>query len=189
MLQSTPTTGAARRINFQGINLAPLAGPDLGMPTMVVIVAGTAHYPSPGSASFGVPPYHTLTVDVQGAGGSGSSGINGIAGGGSFVGSVIANGGGGGIVVGGPGAPGSASGGTTNTTGGGAAGGYAGPGANDYPGGNGGRAQITWTAGAPGAPHPGDILSVAIGAGGPGISYFGTNSGPGANGSVSLSWT
>ena len=89
--------------------------------------SGSQTFSTPGSTSFTVPCYGTLTVKVWGGGGAGAvvSGIYvGFTGGGpgaasSFNSSVIANGGGTGwnAVMGTTGTPGTATGGDTNTTG------------------------------------------------------------------------
>ncbi len=90
---------------------------------LFVFADGSQMYSTPGTFSFSVPIYSTLTVQVWGGGGGGAiatvaAGAGGLS---SFAGSVIANGGGGGnrflttSALGGAG--GTASGGTTNTTG------------------------------------------------------------------------
>lgn len=89
--------------------------------------AGAADYQSPGSYTFTVPGYSSLTVQVWGAGGGGGTnngvGYNASSGGQSSFGSVVASGGagGGGSYGGGSGAGGSggtAYGGSTNSAGG-----------------------------------------------------------------------
>ncbi|OGG62798.1 hypothetical protein A3C21_00820 [Candidatus Kaiserbacteria bacterium RIFCSPHIGHO2_02_FULL_59_21] len=92
-------------------------------------LAGSQTYSSPGTYTFAVPAYGSLTVTVNGAGGGGGGGAgNGASGGQSSFYGIIAGGGGGGI--GGPnfdgkeasqqgagGSGGSASGGDVNTSG------------------------------------------------------------------------
>ena len=90
----------------------------------VKVVPGSVTFSSPGTYTFTVPVYSSLTVYSDGAGGGGAAfgGYNGNAGGNSsFNGTVIGNGGGGGLYgATGPvsgGAAGSASGGDTNLSG------------------------------------------------------------------------
>lgn len=108
------------------------------------------------------------------------------------------------------GANGPASGGQTNTTGGGASGGYIlyfgdpilaaqGPNANKWKeganGGNGGRAVITYAPTDQNAPTAGQVLTVAVGAGGapapidPRQMAYGTVYATGNNGFVNINWT
>lgn len=169
------------------------------------VAAGGQSFTSPGSTSFIVPSYNSLTVVVGGAGGGGggttSDGGAGAAS--SFNGSVIGQGGSGGgigvgIGTGSSGANGTGSGGDSNVTGGGAAGGtgsesengdksgvYATNGGNA---GYGGRAVKTY---APGALTVGASISVVIGAaGGPGTGPW--NLVPptaGAAGWVTITWS
>ncbi len=176
----------------------------------IKIVPGSVAYTSPGTYTFIVPPYTSLTADVRGAGGGGAGnrytgywiyyGGNGSAS--SFGGSVVGNGGSGGSgsnwsppVGGVQGAHGTAGGGDSNTTGGGSPGGqgsiitlagslYGGP------GGYGGRAVRTW---ALGQLTPGTAITVVVGTGGAasecepvGIVQYPT---AGANGAVYVSWS
>lgn len=142
----------SRRILRAGI---PFVGPIFipRVSTAPIVTPGSSNYTSPGTYSFIVPNFNSLSVDVRGAGGGGGgveifdgdfgvvahAGSNGTAGGQSYFGSVIGNGGGGGtkgngtvytfsgnpwsFSDGSAGAAGTASGGTTNTTGGGSSGG------------------------------------------------------------------
>ena len=90
----------------------------------LLVLAGSQTYSTPGSYSFTVPSYGTLTVEVWGAGGGGGSGYttkNGSSGGNSTFEFVFAGGGSGGSHAGNTsnpgGAGGYASGGTTNQSG------------------------------------------------------------------------
>jgi hypothetical protein len=124
----------------------------------------------------------------------------GGGGGGYYISSTGDYGTAGTTVYGGGGSSGSASGGDTNTTGGGSAGGAYG----DHPsypghggsGGYGGYVLKTFTYGAPGAPVPGDILSIVIGGGGAGGAKgglsgydYGRPGSPGTAGSGNATWT
>jgi hypothetical protein len=179
---------AAAQLAVVALTARDLVGvsPSLDRATCSTTKPGQMKVATPGSSWFGVPPYKTFTADISGAGGSGSgNGVSGQPGGDtSFTGpsSGLTAHGGGGATLSAAGAPGTATGGTTNTTGGGAAGGPAGTGG--YAGAPGGRAQSTWNAGAPGAPKPGEVWIVVVGAAGvtPGVSQ-------GSNGTLSLSWT
>ena len=158
-----------------------------------VVTPGSASY-SPGTFSFVVPEYNTLTIDLKGAGGGGASMYTNAASGTptqiSALG-LVANGGGGAYTSGSrtyAGAAGGASGGDTNITGGGGAGGD--PGGSPVgiyynPGGAGGRLIKTYTYGASGAPVPGTSLTISVGAGGAGAG----SGGAGGSGSANLSWS
>jgi hypothetical protein len=162
------------------------------------IVAGSQAFTSPGTYSFTVPSFTSLTavVDAAGGGGGGLSSA-GSAGGNSSFGSVVANGGAGGGVPG-TGADGTASGGTTNTTGGGAAGGVGTIDvANDKggsttnsagDGGRGGRAARTY---ASGGLTVGATVTVVVGAAGAPGSGTGNTRAPaaGLNGAVLVTWS
>jgi hypothetical protein len=136
-----------------------------------------------GTTNFVVPQYNTLTIWLKAAGGGGggggryATGSSGATGGASScaVLGLTANGGGGGAggasppgSTGANGASGNASGGDINTTGGGAAGGVGGINysipstGRGGTGGYGGYVSKTFTYGAPGAPVPGDTISVTI---------------------------
>ncbi len=173
-----------------------------------VIVPGTSNFTSPGTFSFEVPDYDTLTVSVSGGGGGGSTSayntggdngemINGQSGGSGdasrFRSSVDVVGGGGGggirgywttdpgwvIVPARPGSPGTASGGDENKTGGGANGGGN--------GGAGGLAVKTWALGDRGAPVPGETITVVVGNGGSGARIL-LGRRDGKSGSIAISW-
>lgn len=155
-----------------------------------VVTPGSASY-SPGTFSFVVPEYYTLTIDLKGAGGGGAArNYNAASGAPTQITSLglIADGGGGSYNVSpgvnAAGVSGSASGGDTNITGGGAAGGTAG--LLGQPGGAGGRCIKTYAYGAPGAPIPGTSLTVVVGSGGAGAGPSGGTGGPGSAG---LSWS
>ncbi len=170
-------------------------------------VGGSAEYTSPGTYTFNVPLYNTLTVTVKGAGGGGGgaagltiltneagtytfpSGGTGTSGTSSqFAAStpLIGNGGGGGAGgdsgsgVAPAGAAGTATGGTTNTTGGGSNGGAGGNGSYEDggAGGDGGRAVRTYTRDAAGAPVVGASITVVVG-----------TRGTGGNGGVGTNYT
>lgn len=177
---------------------------------------GSVEWTDPGRYEFVVPPYATMTVEVNGAGGgagssvwenygapvaaSGNSGFPGeesrflaLVGGGG-------GGGGGGIGTGArtaspgvAGTPGTALGGTTNTPGGGMLGGAGkpyltglGPGGS---GGNGGKAVRTYTVGEPGAPVVGEQLFASVGVGAAAGAFPGNQGTNGQNGKVRISWT
>lgn len=180
----------------------------------IKVVPGSAAYTSPGTYTFIVPPYTTLTADVRGAGGGGAgSRYTGYwiyyGGNGSYsyfnapTGNVLGNGGNGGSgtnwsppVGGVQGAHGTASGGDSNITGGGSPGGQGSiitiGGGSLYggPGGYGGRAVRTW---ALGQLTPGTAITVVVGTGGAAsecepvaIAQYNT---AGANGGVYVSWS
>lgn len=162
---------------------------------------GSQTYSTPGTYSFTVPSYATLTVQVWGGGGGGGaqnspySSIGSDGGQSSFAGTVIANGGGAGAVVetGGStpspgGAGGTASGGTINTTG---SNGVSTSGVWSGPGGAGGSSPNGGTGGAGGATggsSPGSDGG-APGGGGGGASAFMPGSGGGGGGYSSITYT
>lgn len=164
---------------------------------------GSVSYTVPGSYSFSVPYFASLTVVVNGAGagGGGTTGAGG-SGGASAFGGVVAYGGGGGDTAswagGANGAPGGAAGGDSNAAGAGAAGGIGAwdqysdkSGQYDYfagVGGAGGQAVKTY---GPGGLTPGSSITVVVGGGGPAGSGAGNMRGaaPGNNGSISISWS
>lgn len=195
---NVPASGAISLSNFYGTTK---------------VVPGSAAYTSPGTYTFIVPAYTTLTADVRGAGGGGAGsrytgyyiyyGDNGNY---SYfnapTGNVVGYGGNGGSgsnwnppVGGVQGAHGAAVGGDSNITGGGSPGGqgsvitlagslYGGP------GGYGGRAVKTW---ALGQLTPGTAITIVVGAGGAaspcepvGITQYNT---AGVAGAVYLSWS
>ena len=197
-----------------GVNKILLIGLLVFLPQFAF--AGSQTYSTPGTYTFAVPSYGSLTVTVNGAGGGGGGGgpiqpsNPGSLGETSSVGSVLATGGTGGRPCatprtsalppgsGAPGSDGSGSGGDTNYTGGGAAGGGGGSciafGYVGGTGGAGGRALKTY---ATGVFTPGSGMTITVGEGGAGGSghYPGTSGGniyPGAagqNGSVVITWT
>lgn len=185
---SVPTSGPIALSQFRGA---------------VKAVAGGQNFTSPGTYSFTVPPYQTLTVYVDGGGGGGgdmgvnygygiqNSGYgNGQAGGqSSFGGMLVGNGGGGGASwPGGSGGGGTAGGGNySNTVGGGSAGG-AGSCYIGYCGGSGGAGGRAVSVFYPGALTVGGTVTVVVGAGGASTgSPFHGNSGN--SGGVYISWT
>ncbi len=158
--------------------------------------AGTASYTTPGTYTFTVPTYGTLSIDVRGAGGgggglgwAGTQPFNGQGGGASsFGGSVIGYGGGGAIGWGYDdssfdgtcrsystnGNSGTATGGTQNITGGGSTGGSGGNGSGytqdngcGAPGKGGNGGRATKTY-ATGDLSAGSSISIGIGTGGAG---------------------
>lgn len=175
------------------------------------VVPGSVSYTTPGTYSFIVPTYTSLTADVRGAGGGGAGSrytgywiyYGGNGGASSFGGSVVGNGGSGGSgsnwsppVGGVQGAHGGASGGDSNITGGGSPGGQGSiitiGGGSLYggPGGYGGRAVRTY---ALGQLTPGAAITIVVGTGGAAsecepvaIAQYNT---AGANGAVHLSWS
>lgn len=184
---AVPTSGAIALSQFRGAAKA---------------VAGGQNFTTPGTYTFTIPVYQTLTVYVDAAGGGGgdmgvnygfgiqNSGYgNGQTGGQSYFGGMVANGGGGGASwPGGGGGPGTAGGGNyANTTGGGSGGG-AGSCYIGYCGGSGGAGGRAVSVFYPGAYTPGGQVTVIVGTGGPstGSPYRGAN---GANGGVYISWT
>lgn len=151
----------------------------------------------PGTSSFTVPPYQSMTVTVDAGGGGGTWDPNatlneGQAGGNSSFFGMVANGGSG-PNTSGQSSPGSASGGNvSNTPGGGGAGGsISGFGANGAPG---GQCVSTWNFPGSG-PAINSVQTVVVGSGGAGFNGaisgqqgFGLNN-SGANGSVTITWT
>lgn len=189
------------------------------MPSKPPVVPGSVSYTTPGSSSFIVPEFNTLTVTVKGGGGGGGgadahssdfaeswTGTNGSTGGNSsFNGSVIGNGGGGGLkgtivtddagsTNGGNGSNGTASGGDTNTTGGGSSGGTGSTNPSWNPGhggtgGAGGRAVKTY---ASGSLTVGASITVIVGGwGAKGVCTYtsSANGNDGSAGSVVISWS
>ena len=165
-----------------------------------------------GDHNFVVPWYNTMFVDVRGAGGGGEEalysgqtggilgGAPGITGGASLFNAVtqVYGFGGGGANnprprQRTPGAQGGAQGGSTNTPGGGAPGGAHGfsPTGDGIQGdgGPGGRATITYTRGAAGAPVPYTNIYVAVGAAGAGGGTSAYRGSPGGVGYVGISWS
>ena len=153
---------------------------------------GSTSYTTPGTYSFNVPKFTTLTVDVRGAGGGGSNAFDSGNNGGTsvFYSSTNLRGNGG---IGArkernnDGADGTASGGESNITGGGANGG--GAGSYGSIGGDGGRAVKTWSKTEAGHPSDTQNITVVVGAGGNGGSGTGNDGGDGTNGAVYISWT
>lgn len=180
-------------------------------------VAGSQTYSTPGTYSFTVPAYTTLTVQVWGGGGGGTGAyIEGTSGASSQFGATVIAGGGGNGGDPGDGGGGTASGGTTNTSGGngsytsggnspnGGAGGQPGtdgdstgnaPGGGGGPlgegvgqgGGGGAYSTRTYSAG-----QLSGSITVVVGAGGNGdnASWNGSymGGGDGANGRVYITW-
>jgi hypothetical protein len=174
-------------------------------------------YNTPGSYSFIVPGYQTLTANVAGAGGAGGgytggqwfyngyffqcvnkcNGTNGTSGGQTDFNGVIAYGGGGGITGGGNGAAGGNN--LNANTGGGGAGGAG----NTNPvdtnceqasggnGGAGGFAAKSWTkAVTSGHPSYGSTINFTVGSGGTSNGGCrGQAGGPGGNGYVYIAWS
>lgn len=180
----------------------------------VKVVPGSQAFTAPGTYTFIVPPYTSLTADARGAGGGGGGSrytgyyiYQGDPGNYSYfaapTGTVIGYGGSGGSgsnwsppVGGVQGAHGMASGGDSNITGGGSPGGQGSiitiGGGSLYggPGGYGGRAVKTWGLGQL---TPGTAITVVVGAGGAAspcepvaIAQYNT---AGANGAVYISWS
>lgn len=211
MSQITNITKGAGNLNNSDIRyLLGVASGQISMSAAINKPAsGSVSYTSPGTYSWLVVPYQTLSVTVNGAGGGGGGGStayigwyrgsNGTAGGQSAFGSVIGYGGAGGGVqpeYSGTAAGGTASGGDTNTTGGGAAGGAGGSGngaANSQAGGSGGRAVKSWTNKVTaGSPTWAGTVSVTVGTrglGGGASGQGGGSGGNGTNGSVVISWS
>lgn len=179
---------------------------------------GSQAWSSPGTYSFTVPAFHTLSVIVKGAGGGGGGGgasfygyvyyggVGGVGGQSSFGPNLIAAGGAGGPVSGtyydmsprSPGANGQGSGGDTNTTGGGANPGSYGynfslPFYYDY-GGNGGYGGRADKAYLPEALAFGSTVQIVVGAGGVAGTqtlspWGGSLPTAGQPGSVEISWS
>lgn len=161
-----------------------------------------------GNASFKIPFYNEITIEVAGGGGGDgqnssyrcgrddcywtSAGANGRNGGTSKYGSLIGHGGRGGASgssrgCGSRGGHGSAAGGNkSNVTGGGGGGGRGGGCSSQWhgggPGGNGGKATSTWKRGRSGAPRIGSTISFSVGGGGGGVNSNG------GGGWVKISW-
>jgi hypothetical protein len=198
------------QLNILGLSFFLLLAPAFAF-------AGSQTYSTPGTYTFTVPSYATLTTTVNGAGGGGAgggtdaicfsscSGTNGSSGGNSsFNGAVFGNGGtggtagtvnqDGGIQNGSNGSAGTASGGDSNTTGGGAGDGAGGTGyagsENGGAGGAGGSAVKTFSSGAL---SQGASITVVVGAGGTGgaAGYpgYSTAGTSGSDGSIIISWT
>ena len=127
-----------------------------------------------------------------GAGGAGGSGMTENGGAGT-VGWAYTGGHGGYAPHGGPGTPGTSGQGVWSQNGGypgGGSGGVVGYGAAaGGGGGGGGYSDITVTAGAPGAPVPGETLTVVVGTGGVPISDGWEQSGQGGHGRVLIDWS
>ena len=160
-------------------------------------IGGSATYTTPGTYTFNVPLYNTITVTVNGAGGggggasgrsqaaneqqtvtypAGSNGTSGTASRFDTTTPLVGNGGAGGSGASGAsgtaaaGDPGTATGGSTNTTGGGSNGGAGGNGTyrDGGPGGDGGRAVRTFTRDVAGSPIVGGTVTVVVGTRGSG---------------------
>jgi hypothetical protein len=178
---------------------------------------GSQSYTAPGTYTFTVPSYSTLTVAVNGGGGGGGGsecstqgagdpgGMGGMGGTSSF-GSAMAAGGTGAeggandacylAFSGGDGSPGTASGGDTNTTGGGGAGGSGSVGflggGNGGDGGSGGRAVKSYAVGALTSGSTVSVIVGQAGAGGPSVEPgppYGNPGTAGQGGSVVINWT
>lgn len=159
--------------------------------TSYVYADGSQTYSTPGTYSFTVPSYATLTVQVWGGGGGGGSAYNAASTDGtagdqsSFNGTLVGGGGGAGFGVvtnsGAGGSGGTASGGDVNTTG------NPGTAGVDFgSGGSGGSAPNGGTGGTAGAPgNPGG----APGAGGGGGTNAFNGGGGGSGGYVSKAYT
>jgi len=180
-------------------------------------LAGSQTYNTPGTYSFTVPLYKTMTVTVNGGGGGGKGGggtvssfllengtteytyVSGSQGGSGTLSrfnaptNLIANPGTGG------GSNGTATGGDTNTTGGAGNGGNGGTGNDNglggnppdgFNGGNGGRAVSTYIR-TSGGLTVGAVISLTVGSRGSGGSGAGGGSSgsSGGYGSVVISWT
>ena len=166
---------------------------------------GSASYTRPGTYSFLVYPYSTISVEVLGAGGGGGGGDNhniygigncgydGGNGGLSQFQDMIAYGGGygGGNCSGHPGTNSGGTGGTV-TVGGGSAGGHGGwpqqGSGNGYNGGYGGKTVKSWTWTDYDSDRPiwGTYITVIVGAGGAAAPQ---NAGYGIDGVVNISWS
>lgn len=171
-------------------------------PSLPAVVAGATTFSTPGTYSFTVPNFVSMSVSVKGAGGGGGgTGYNssyyghaGTAGTVTSFGSLIANAGGGGNgggwfgYCGATGAAGTASGDSSATTGGGNAGGSPGGwGLGDCGGygGAGGSVSATYTRSTLAR---GTVITIVIGSGGTGgLAGSGSGGGvAGANGSVTI---
>jgi hypothetical protein len=206
-----PAQFARAQLNIFGLSFFLLLAPAFAF-------AGSQTYSTPGTYTFTVPPYATLTTTVNGAGGGGagggddaitfssSSGTNGSNGGNSSFNTTVAGYGGtggtagtvnqddGSIQNGSNGSAGTASGGDSNTTGGGSGGGTGGTGyggsENGGAGGAGGNAVKTYSSGAL---STGASVTVVVGGAGSGgaAAYpgYSTAGASGSDGSVSITWT
>lgn len=165
------------------------------------VVPGSQSYTTPGTYTFSVPAFNTLSVIVSAGGGGGggspycpgrtmipgsSGGVGGTS---SFAGGVFGyggSGGGGGAWNGSNGAAGSAAGGDTNTAGGGASGGAGGVWGR-YSGGRGGNGGLSTKTYNSDSFSVGSQIAVVVGSGGSGGG--GCSSGAsGASGSVVITW-
>jgi hypothetical protein len=219
------TPGASLPVSFLGVGgaggsggVAFFAGTAGTNGSITFIWNESALYNVPGTYTFIVPNYTTLTVTIDGASGGGGSSSGTIASGGlvhpgndggagagitSFqaVANLVAQ-----SATGGTGAPnasspgsngtnGTASGGTINTTGGGNKAGKGGISSNTNFGGFGGIGGFVSKTFAKGDLTPGSGITVKVGTGGTGASAVaGDNpiSNPGdagSNGSVNITWT
>lgn len=135
--------------------------------------AGSSSY-GPGSYTYVVPPYVTMTVQVYGAGGGGQGGFATGSGGCDPSQPGGGNNGGATTLSGIVSAPGGASGGNGGAgygyVGGGGGGGNEGGASNGKDGGSGGYATVTFTNPALGGTGPasGSSISLTVGAGGDG---------------------
>lgn len=187
------------------------------IPSVLNVIPGSVSYTTPGTYSFTVPYFRTLTADVRGAGGGGG----GWRGSGPYIyyggdgtysyfaapdATLIGYGGSGGSgaditgVTGNNGANGSAAGGSTNTAGGAGNGGL--PAIGGYPGtsywagygGAGGRAVRIWNR-ASGLLLPKTVITIVVGPGGvagtvePEPNTVQQWSTAGGNGAVYISWS
>jgi hypothetical protein len=162
---------------------------------------GSATYASPGTYSFTVPYFASLTAAVNGAGGGGGGMASGGGTGGySAFGGVIGYGGGGGATApaGGTGAAGGATGGDSNAAGPGAAGGIGAydqtsdkNGTYDSFAGNGGAGGLATKGFSPAELAPGSTIIIVVGSGGAPGSGAGNQRGAtaGTNGNVQISWS
>lgn len=152
------------------------------------VLADTVTYSTPGTYSFTVPAYSTMTVEVWGAGGGGGGMFynnctaGGSGGQSSWDAVVIAYGGGGGSkgcpssTQGAGGAGGAAAGGTTNTTGG------AGGAGTFYLGGTGGAGANGGAGGTNSGANPSAGTNGTAPGGGGGGGYAFANTGGGGGG-------
>jgi len=163
---------------------------------------GYQQWTSPGTYSFTVPTYSSLTVTVFGAGGGGGGIVNNGSTGGdtSFGGLVICTAGRRGFSAangGGNGALGTASGGDTNTSGGGSPGGVGAwdrtsdkSGTYDSYGGNGSAGGYAIKTFSAGALTVGSTVTITVGAGGTGGDAGNQRAAAaGENGLVTLGWS
>lgn len=174
-----------------------LASPALGQPILISVVPGTYSTVVPGSVNFPVPNYNSLTATIRGAGGGGSSdqvqtpGTDGQGSHFNVATQLVATGG---LVgVGPPPADQGGSGGAV-TVGGGGAGGLgfdvsANSASTFYAGSAGGRVTKTWNRLDAGAPVPGSMVMLFIGAGGTGATTTRSPASPGVNGRADINWS